>query len=254
MVAAVVKVAEGNQCPRIFAHASGDAAPKLRPLQEAKAVNGDWRVVNRVNRCWPLRQRPRGEPMLDEAQAPRSVAAKDVHASQHWQLTFDMSGRRKHAEGAFDCPLDGRVGPRLGEQRLAPRWKAYQRARRGPHGRRLNQPGRWCCATAQDEEARCETDGAGFFGVETGRTARADLTASLCNRAFGKRLRKPEFGGEYGHATNGRSACMVKAESGPEQANKPEAHAGTCIWRESASSATRDGRSLMTRCYAGPNV
>ena len=49
MVAAVAKVAEGNQCPRIFAHASGDAAPKLRPLQEANGADGDWRVVNRVN-------------------------------------------------------------------------------------------------------------------------------------------------------------------------------------------------------------
>ena len=51
MVAAVAKVVEGNQCPRVFAHASGNAAPKLRPLHEAKGANGEWRVVNRVNRC-----------------------------------------------------------------------------------------------------------------------------------------------------------------------------------------------------------
>ena len=51
MVAAVAKVAEGDQCRRVFAYASGDAAPKLRPLQEANGADGDWRVVNRVNRC-----------------------------------------------------------------------------------------------------------------------------------------------------------------------------------------------------------
>ena len=51
MVAAVAKVAEGNQCPRVFAHASGNAAPKLSSLQEAKGTDGDWRVVNRVNHC-----------------------------------------------------------------------------------------------------------------------------------------------------------------------------------------------------------
>ena len=50
MVAAVAKVVEGNQCPRVFAHASGNAAPKLRPLQEANGAGGCWRVVNRVNR------------------------------------------------------------------------------------------------------------------------------------------------------------------------------------------------------------
>ena len=51
MVAAVAKVAEGDQCRRVFAYASGDAAPKLRPLQEANGADGDWRVVNRVNQC-----------------------------------------------------------------------------------------------------------------------------------------------------------------------------------------------------------
>ena len=51
MVAAVAKVAEGNQCPRVFAHASGNAAPKLRQLQEAKGADVDRRVVNRVNHC-----------------------------------------------------------------------------------------------------------------------------------------------------------------------------------------------------------
>jgi hypothetical protein len=48
MVAAVAKVVEGNQCPRVFAQA-GDATQKLGPLQEAKGADGDWRVVNRVN-------------------------------------------------------------------------------------------------------------------------------------------------------------------------------------------------------------
>ena len=51
MVAAVAKVVEGNQCRPVFAYASGNAAPKLRPLQDAKGADGDWRVVNRVNRC-----------------------------------------------------------------------------------------------------------------------------------------------------------------------------------------------------------
>ena len=51
MVAAVAKVVEGNQCPRVFAHASGNAAPKLNSLQVANGTNGDWRVVNRVNQC-----------------------------------------------------------------------------------------------------------------------------------------------------------------------------------------------------------
>jgi len=41
--------------------------------------------------------------MFGKAQAPRSVAAKDVHASQRWHLTFDMSGVPKAR------PLDGRV-------------------------------------------------------------------------------------------------------------------------------------------------
>ena len=40
---------------------------------------------------------------------PRSVAAEDVHASQHWHLTFDMSGMRRRAKPAGACPLDGRV-------------------------------------------------------------------------------------------------------------------------------------------------
>jgi len=48
MVAAVAKVVEGNQCPRVFAQA-GDATQKLGRLQEAKGADGDWRVVNRVN-------------------------------------------------------------------------------------------------------------------------------------------------------------------------------------------------------------
>ena len=51
MVAAVAKIVEGDQCRRVLAHASGNAAPKLRPLQKAKGADGDWRVVNRVNRC-----------------------------------------------------------------------------------------------------------------------------------------------------------------------------------------------------------
>ena len=50
MVVAVAKIAESDQCRRVFAYASGNAAPKLRPLQEAKGADGDWRVVNRVNR------------------------------------------------------------------------------------------------------------------------------------------------------------------------------------------------------------
>ena len=49
MVAAVAKVVAGNQCPRVFAHASGNAAPKLKPLQEAKGANGEWRVVNQYS-------------------------------------------------------------------------------------------------------------------------------------------------------------------------------------------------------------
>jgi len=51
--------------------------------------------------------------MLGKAQAPRSVSAKDVHASQHWHLTFDMRGGRQQAKPAVGRPLDGRVRRRV---------------------------------------------------------------------------------------------------------------------------------------------
>jgi len=157
-----------------------------------------------------------------------------------------MSGRRKHAQRAFGCPLDGRVGPRFGEQRawIAFRWESVPRCAARAHGRRLNWPCPWCCATAQDRRGSVRNDDASFFGFDAARIVRwppmDGQPAKTWPQACATEQPRSACGslhlaGSTGSATNGRPACMVKLKAGQGRRTnpkRPRQPAFLCLARE----------------------
>jgi len=124
-----------------------------------------------------------------------------------WRLTFDMRGGRQMAKPAVGRPLDGRVRPRLCEQRPCIDFGRQSIATCATRAAwlALHRPGLWCCATAQDRKGSVRPDHLRLFGFETARPC--------AGRQRTDSPRRPE-----------RKAA---------QPSVLEAPAATCVWRGS---------------------